>query len=617
MSRGTKVRLLDPMILHHTNLETPAASKSSCEERTRPRAPAFNIWPSVWPVLIYCVSVLVIWPVVELATDDDFAYAKMALTFAHTGHFVFNGWETAIVGWQVAWGALFIRLFGYSYLTLRFSTLLLGAAAAFLLHRVLLRSGVSVGFATFGSVTVVLSPLFVPMATSYMTDVPALLCLVVVIYGCQRALRATTDRSALAWLCGSAALNIIDGTVRQIVWLGTLVMIPSAFWLLRHRKGFKTAAAITWLLSLVAILAIMAWFSRQPYALPEHVVKGPLTGNGLLRMLRVSVYGPLEIFCFSLPIQVAWIYELRTINRARKLQTVAVCAILSPFLLWAAHYNKVQGRLPPWSANVVSRYGILFSVPLMGDHPEILPISLTSILAAILFLSLAGFLIWLVRAIKRRRLHMDAAALPLTELTLRETLVLLLPLTAAYLLLLLPRAAFPSSFSDVYDRYYLPLIAVAVIILLRLLREKTPELPAISYVVLLFFSFFSITATHDLFSAFRTVAGVRAMLQAHGIPSTTISGPWEVDTANQIEAQGYTNDDRIEVPVGAYQKPAHPPLEDCKYVLGSQLPALHFNYVLTVEKLKCLAPSEFPDVTYSAWLPPYSRTIYIERNPNP
>lgn len=572
-----------------------------------------GIWPSFLCVAIYFSAVAIIWPVVELATDDDFAYARMALNFARTGHFVFNGWETAMVGWQVVWGALFIRLFGYSYLTLRFSTLVLGALLTLLLHRVLLRSGVSSPAAIFGTLTVVLSPLFLPMVTSYMTDVPALLCIVLALYGCQRALRARSDRAALAWLCGSAALNVLDGTVRQIVWLGTLVMIPCAFWLLRARKGFKTAGATTWTLSLISILLIMVWFVRQPNILPEHIIRGQITPEVVRHMFRMCIYGPLEILFFTLPVLVAWIFELRSLSRKRKLQILCACAVATPFLVWAAHYNKIQGRLPPWWPNVISQYGILWSIPLLGRRPEILPRPITSMAGLALLAALTGFLIWFTRNAKRQWFESPVREdqLHSNELSLYETCILILPFMTTYLLLLTERAAFPSTFTDVYDRYYLPLIALAVILLLTLLKHESRVIPVTCYAVLLLFSFFSIAETHDLFAAYRATASVRSNLEARGIAGADISGPWQEDGSNQIAAQGYINDDRV----AAYRKPPHPELENCKYWFGPLVPALHSHYVLTIEQLDCLVPAEFPQVTYTTWLPPFQRPIYVELNP--
>jgi hypothetical protein len=452
-----------------------------------------------------------------------------------------------------------------------------------------------------------------------MTDVPALLCLLVSLYGCQRALRATRDRAALAWLCGSAALNVVDGTVRQIAWLGALVIVPSAFWLLRKRKGFKTAGVVTWCLSSLSIALLMAWFLRQPYALPEHIIRGNLDGLAVWHILRISVYGTLEVMCFSLPVLIAWIFELRFLNRRRWLQIVGLCAVSAPLLLLAAHYNKIQGRLPPWSANVVTRYGILWSIPLLGDRPQILPITITSIIAVVLIASLAGFVIWLRRNVRKDwlRSRLRERSGRSEELSLPETCVLLLPFTIIYFGLLLPRAAFPSMFFDVWDRYYLPLILAAVILLLRLLKQKQHEVPVICYAALLAFSFFSITATHDMFCAYRATASVRAALEANGVAPSAISGPWEEDGANQIIAQGYVNDNRIVNPPGAYRPIENAPLLNCGYWFGPLVPALHFHYVLMAQKMKCVVPAQYPDVTYTTWLPPYRRTIYIEREPLP
>lgn len=583
------------------NLSTTVASDGSSlsdKAPVGPRADRSSLWASLLAVAIYCASVAIVWPAVELATDDDFAYARMALQFARTGHFVFNGWETAMVGWQVAWGALFIHLFGYSYLTLRLSVIVLGALLTLLLHRILLRSGVTGSAAVLGTLTVVLSPLFLPMVTSYMTDVPALLCVLLVFYGCQRALRAGSDHAALAWLCGSAALNVLDGTVRQIAWLGALVIVPSGFWLLRNRRGFKTVGIITWLISLIAIVSLMIWFSHQPYALPEHIIRGAFTGLVIRHILRLCFYGPLEVLCFSLPVLIAWIFELRTLSRRKRLQLVALCTLITPFLLVAAHFDQVQGRLPPWFANTVGRYGILWSVPLPGERPAVLPSSITSVLAVVLIASLLGLIIWLKRD-ARRDLFNGSIPEQLShrnELSPYETCVLILPFSVAYFCLLLPRAAFPSVFSAVWDRYFTPLIFVAVLLLLRLLKERQREIPVTCYAVLLLFSFFSVAATHDLFVTYRTIASIRAHMQATGVAPAVISGPWEEDGANQINLQGYLNDPRIRNPPDAYHRVMSYSGDQCNfhfecyYEFSELLPALHFRYVLTVEKLGCLVP---------------------------
>jgi hypothetical protein len=154
-----------------------------------------------------------------------------------------------------------------------------------------------------------------------------------------------------------------------------------------------------------------------------------------------------------------------------------------------------------------------------------------------------------------------------------------------------------------------------VLLLLRLVKEKQRQIPVTSYAVLLLFSFFSVAATHDLFIAYRAIASIRSDLKTDGVALSTVSGPWEEDGSNQIDAQGYLNEDRLENPPGAYKLALHPPLDECHYWFGPLVPALHFRYVLTIERLECLVPSQYPDVTYRTWLPPFRRTIYIELNP--
>ncbi|MEI9981306.1 MAG: glycosyltransferase family 39 protein [Edaphobacter sp.] len=118
-----------------------------------------------------------------MPTSDDLSYARTAQLFADTGHFIYNGWATAMLGWQIVWGALFIKLFGFSFLVLRASTILLAIASAVLLHRILLRFGIEPRNAAFGTLIVILCPQFLAETVSFMTDIPGVLCIFVCIYG--------------------------------------------------------------------------------------------------------------------------------------------------------------------------------------------------------------------------------------------------------------------------------------------------------------------------------------------------------------------------------------------------------------------------------------------------
>jgi hypothetical protein len=122
--------------------------------------------------------ILLTYPVAEMGFQDDWSYIRTALEFARTGHFVYNGWATAMLGWIIPWSALFITAFGFSFTIVRLSMLPVTMACIYLFHASLVRFGIRGRNAVLGAPTLGLSPVFLPMAASYMTDVAGLFVIV-------------------------------------------------------------------------------------------------------------------------------------------------------------------------------------------------------------------------------------------------------------------------------------------------------------------------------------------------------------------------------------------------------------------------------------------------------
>jgi hypothetical protein len=565
---------------------------------------------SDWKWSMFCgaallIAVFFIHPVAEMATSDDWSYARTAQLFADSGHFFYNGWGAPMLGWQVIWGALFVKLFGFSFFTLRISTILLGTTSAILLHRILLRFGIRPLHAAFGTLIIVLCPQFLAETVSFMTDIPGFLCILLCIYGCQRALAAGSDRSALLWLCFSTALNILDGTVRQIVWLGALVLVPSAFWLLRRRRGFPAFGVLLWVFSICGIFLFLRWFQHQPYTLPEGLIDGKIDKNTFKHFLAGLIFIPLDSLIFTLPILVAWLPDLRRLRRI-SLFILLTCIACVAYALWRRDY------LPPWIGDVVTIEGIFRTGPLLGGGPRVLPDWLRISCLVLLLGSLSGFLISVTRTTKTS----DAALEP-KALTWAQTLTLLVPFALAYTTLLLPRAAFSIHLFNVFDRYLVSLIATIVILLMRLFSERQGDrVPAICFVTLLIFVFFGVAGTHDLFVADRAILRAIDELVAADVPAASIDAGWTSDGWNQIVLYGYVNQPRLKNPPGAYHPTLGGPLVNCGFGDGSQFPGLHPRYVLVFIPRNCLEPSTFAPVSYTTWLPPNKRIVYIERNPS-
>ncbi len=62
--------------------------------------------------------------------------------------------------WQLYLGAALIKLFGFSFTTVRMSTLLVSMVLAFFLQRTMVRASISERNATIGTLALVLSPLY-------------------------------------------------------------------------------------------------------------------------------------------------------------------------------------------------------------------------------------------------------------------------------------------------------------------------------------------------------------------------------------------------------------------------------------------------------------------------
>jgi hypothetical protein len=542
------------------------------------------------------------YPVAEMGFIDDWSYAKMAQVFAQTGHIVYNGGTAPMLGWQGMWGALFIKLFGFSFTVMRLSMLPIAIAAIFLFHAILVRFGVNPRNAVLGTLTLGLSPLFLPLAASYMTDVPGLFVILLCLYLCQRAVAANSSNATIAWLCLAAATNVVGGTVRQIAWLGALVMVPSAGWLLRKRRGVLLTSSLLWTISAAGVFVCMRWFAKQPYHQPESMYKvSAFSHTTLARQLYVELMSAaLCLLLLVYPILVAWLPKIRLLNRAALLRIALIILVFS-FFEWTT-------RLP-WLPNVIqeelaARRTDLYT---LTPPPLFLPGWCQKLISLLVIAA-----VWVLMIDMRGRLGPPQATNKTDPDPSWENILWLLgPFILCYCALIAHQLA-------IFDRYLLPMMAAAILCLLKLHQKRIAEtLPTISIAILAVFALSAICGTHDWFAWSRARLTAIDEIRASGVPRTEIQGGFEYDGWTQTEDGGHINDPRLKVPAGAYQPEMHPQAvpDECRFDFAPYTPAIHPKYTIVFPKKWCLAPSGFPPVNYRTWLTPYHGTIYIQTIP--
>ncbi len=560
--------------------------------------------------MVLPVCGLIIRPHVELGINDDWSYIRTAQIFAQTGHLVYNGQGAPYQGWQTVFAALFIRLLGFSFSVTRDSVLVLSMLAAFLAHRIFVRCGISDKLAVIGTLSLFLSPLCLPLVFSFMTDVPGLLVIELCLYACLRALQSRSDKTALLWIILAAASSVLGGTSRQTGWLGVALMVPATVLLLRHSgRRLLTAGTIVYLISIALVFLLNHWFSHQPLIIPPTPLHHMEPWN-VLALRRQLTQLALELPTLLLPLLCIFPIALLRPDWLRRHRVLASALLI---LIAADLYLRhTQGNawLAPYLPNNVTPNGLLDGTPILGNRPVLLHRGLRILATVLTDTCLAALLLHLFT--QRPAPSQTIARLTITT---RQLWALLAPLTAVYLILLLPSAAF----IPLFDRYALLLLFVATIPLLRIIDRSLPTLPALAlFAPLTLFALISVAATHDALAMVRARLAAIHELEAANIPPTSIDGGLEYNAWTQVLRTGRVNQLTLMSPAEAakyatYYTEPHP----CTPLSGFLFPDLHAQFALSYNPDICGGPTAFPPAVYRQWLGQHEVPIYIIRLQQP
>lgn len=579
------------------------------EENPRMRTALRNYLPAVVCAIIPILCYFLIRPYAEINNSDDWAYIWDARKVALTGHISYSGWESPMLGWQLFYGAFFIKLFGFSFTAIRLTTLIEAVVVAFLLQRSFVRAGLNSRNAVLAAMIFILSPLYLKLTYTYHTDVAGVLCIVVCLYMCLRACQAKSEHSAIVWISLAALVNAVGGTARQISWLGVLVMVPCTLWLLRKSRPVVVAGWISWIVGVVIVAAAMHWHARQPYVLPELLIPAKIHWSDL-RFLCGSGAGCIGVLAlYALPLLLMFSGPFRLRNRRVTIVFGALlCLIVSGTALIYAGVLRV--RLAPFLPNdaLDSEIDRLDAIAAQVFHLSVAHDGLRALLtgAAALGILCLGVCVF---AGGHGPAPSGKTANPIAWLDLG---ILLGPFSAASIAIL---ALNKMTNGYLYDRYLLPLFAILLLVLARYYQESVKaNLPWACALLILFFGGFNIAATHDEFAQFRGYSSAVEEIESSGVSATDILGPFQFQGWAQLEKAGYINDPRIRIPQGAYvPQPARANPVGC--AAGPQVPAIKPVYVVSINPGQCGGQVAFPPVAYYTWIAPRTNWIYALKLP--
>ncbi len=557
-------------------------------------------------------------PWVELGIIDDWSYNRTAQLLAETGHIVYNGWATAMLGWQLFFGAALIKVFGFSFAVTRVGTLVVAMATAAVMQRTLVRFGITAWNSAAATLVVLLSPVYLAATFSFMSDIYGLLALVGCCYCCVRALQATGERSVAVWVCVAALGNVVAGSARQIAWLGLLVMVPCTLWLLRKRRVVLWSGVICVVAGTMLVALTLRWYSRQPYALPERVLPPDWHGMRFFLVHMLPFFVRLcvsEVLLLAMPLLLLF---TPTMSRTRRTLVVSgglilLGTLLSGYLFEVHKVHKLARLCVPYLYNSLWYTGFEEFSSYLGHPPLLLTPLVRAVVTALLFLGGLGFAcaIWL--GPRAGGTTAEEARAELGQLDTKSMYVLLVPVGVAYLLLLLPRHL---SFG-MLDRYFLfPEFLFLVFAMRVYQRNVRTELPGVVWGLIAVMAVLDVGGMHDVFALYRAQASLLQRIADEGVPRTEIDGGEQYDSWTELMTTGYVNDFRIETPRGAYRPvPEVWSGDPCRtYALDHEL-SVHGRYVVSFDPKACGGPSQVPPVTYTTFYAPHTRTMYAVIGP--
>lgn len=551
-------------------------------------------------IAVVGIAIIIAWPIADLPFGDDTAYAHVALNLARTGRFAYNGWETNVLFVHACWGALFIKLFGFSFNCLRLSTLPFALASVGLCYLIVRRMGLQPVWALFVTLLFGLSPIVLPLAVSYMTDIPALFFMFGTFYLLCRAADAAFHGRGYRWLAAGVALGLIGGMGRQVVFLVPLVVLPYLAWTRRSHAKFAITTLVTWFLFLVGVAGVMRWFNAQPYGIPQPsawsesklALSHPFWSVNITARLLLM----LLLFCLpaALPLAAQTSVHIRHASWRRRILVLALFLGLITALFIHPSLASI-----PWVSNTLNWQGIFGDAPLPG-RPVVLTKPVRAVVAILVY-AVAVILLGLLMDIR----DLASRATRALRDSFREAFALnaMALFCLVYFVLLVVRA---SDF-DVFDRYLLPVMPWTATVLLLISQSGERGEPIarrarpIAWAFLIILAGYAIANTQDWWALSRARSAATARLEAAGIPRTAIDAGFEYNAWTELMNTGRLNSHWVVNPPGAY----NPAL--------SLTPTVSAVYKLEYIPSEGTTATQFGSVPFLSLLPPFHKQVSIDR----
>ncbi len=496
-----------------------------------------DVVPIVLTCVVWTLLAFVIDPRGDFPLMDDWAYGLPARAILERGEIRLTDWANPSLIMQALWGALFCLPVGFSFTTLRISTLVAGLIGLIATYGLMRQIGARRSVALFATWTVGANPVFICSSFSFMTDTPFICLLTVSAFLLVRGLARDSDGAILLGL-GAAFASVFIRQIGVAIFMGFVVAYP-----------FRRGLGRRWFLQalLPAVLAFVAlkayergllslerlprFYSKFTDSTAEFFSRLARGKIGLFKVVLAKLWDlllflgtytlPFSLLCW--PSRLAWLSYRR---RLLELGCVLGLTIIVTITL-------AMARAEPRSGFIVYNFGVgpRFLTPeMMAGQPGHLPFVPSLGLRAISALG-AVLLLQALLQVGRRILSRPRS---LAEAASGSCVVFLIATCTFYM------GPTIASFVTVWDRYPLAILALVLALIweghatgreglgVPQALDLHPIGVGLGLVGLMLTLAFATAGTHDYLDWSRvrwnTVLGLAA---ERDIPATDIDGGWE------------------------------------------------------------------------------------------
>lgn len=286
--------------------------------------------------IIWMMSIILVNPIGEFPLNDDWSYTLNAKALAMDNEIVFDDFGAMTLIVHTFWGAFFCKLFGFSFTTLRMSTLILGWGTSLMLFLFYRESGLKEKSSLGATLLLMFSFFFFANSFTYMTEIPFLFFFITAALFFLKSINNNNGTYILL----AVIFSVLATLIRQIG-----VLLPLTFFfvfLLKNKRSLKNLflSVLPFFATLVNLLLFTSWRKRN-YGLSKYygnindVLENLLNGKFSYALLNQSYNYFVLWGLFLLPLLILLLpYFWYKYSAKEKAVSIAVTLIFCfPFIL--------------------------------------------------------------------------------------------------------------------------------------------------------------------------------------------------------------------------------------------------------------------------------------------